>query len=175
MNAALQLGLYLSLYRRVHGAGARVPFPGTEKSWTNTHTDTSQDVLARFSIFASLREETSGEAYNIADGPKTTWSYKWPKICEWFGLEGVGPEEGAKTPVELWGEERRVYERMVKEEGLKERELEWKFCEMVIRMFDVDREYDLGKAQRLGWAEERLPEVGYWKAFEMMRAHGIIP
>ncbi|KAF8249118.1 hypothetical protein K440DRAFT_654265 [Wilcoxina mikolae CBS 423.85] len=174
MNAAQQLALYLSLYRRVYGAEARVAFPGTQKSWRNTHTDTSQDVLARFSIFASMRSEAKG-AYNIADGEKTTWSYKWPKIAEWFGLEGVGPEEGGEEPRVWWGRNRRVYEEMVKVEGLKERELEWEFVDVVMRVFDVDREYDLGKARRLGWEEERLPELGWWRAFEMMREFGVIP
>ncbi|KAF8538687.1 hypothetical protein BDD12DRAFT_910651 [Trichophaea hybrida] len=41
MNAAQQLALYLFLYQRVYGAESRVAFPGTQKSWGNTHTDTS--------------------------------------------------------------------------------------------------------------------------------------
>ena len=57
MNCAQGLGLWLSLAREVHGAGAKVPFPGSQKSWKNKHTDTFQDILGRMDVYAAVNHE----------------------------------------------------------------------------------------------------------------------
>ncbi|KAK2767162.1 hypothetical protein CKAH01_15354 [Colletotrichum kahawae] len=53
MNVAQSLGLYLSFYRSTHGDGAICPFPGSQESWVALHTDSFQDVVARFHIHVS--------------------------------------------------------------------------------------------------------------------------
>ncbi|CCX15730.1 hypothetical protein FPQ18DRAFT_67221 [Pyronema domesticum] len=184
MNLAGTLGMFLSLYRYVEGEGAEVVFPGTEKSWSNTHTDTSQDVLSRFEILVATSEKAEPQgSYNIADGDKTTWAEKWPLICSWFGLKGVAPPQGAKDTQskafrEWWDQNRERYQEMKKEFGLKEQEPNdeaWGFQEMIMCGFEVDREYGLEKAASVGWTEKRGHEHGYWMAFEMMRAAGFVP
>ena len=95
------LSLYLSLYAAVEGKGAEVPFPGTEQSYKILCNDSSQDIIAKFSIYASLHPETcgNGQAFNTADNAKaSSWSVKWPVICEYFGLKGVGPPPGGSGP-----------------------------------------------------------------------------
>lgn len=93
MNAAQGLGFYCTLWKALHGSGSEVPFPGSEKAWKCKHTDTSQDILARFEIYASLNGEKTGQgkSFNCSDGPVVTWSEKWPRIAEYFGLKGTGP------------------------------------------------------------------------------------
>jgi len=49
--------LYLSLYAAVEGKGAECAFPGTEKSWKIKSNDSSQDIVAKFVIYASLHPE----------------------------------------------------------------------------------------------------------------------
>lgn len=106
MNIAQALGLFLSLWIHVEGVHAVVPFPGTREAWTALHTDTSQDVLARFHVFASLNpERVAGEAFNVADGDAVTWEAVWPKLCAWFGLTGGGPLGGSEHfDAKLWVE-----------------------------------------------------------------------
>lgn len=70
MDCARGLAIYLRLWQQVHGKGSKAPFPGTEKSWKCKHTDSSQDMIAKFEIHAALNTEKcgGGESFNIADG-----------------------------------------------------------------------------------------------------------
>ena len=90
MNIAQALGLFLAMYKSVEGSGSEVPFPGNEVAYKELHTDTSQDILARFHIFASFRADAvAGKAFNVADGDVVPSAEIWPGVCSWFGLKGV--------------------------------------------------------------------------------------
>ncbi|KAF5502419.1 Short chain dehydrogenase sirR [Colletotrichum aenigma] len=96
MNVAQSLGLYLSFYRSAKGDRAICPFPGSQESWVALHTDSFKDVVARFHIHVSLHPEgTNGRALSVGDGEPVSWQMKWPLVCNYFGLEGVGPQERA--------------------------------------------------------------------------------
>jgi hypothetical protein len=76
-------------------------------------------MVANFSIHASLHPEaTSGKAFNVG-GKVDTWSGKWPHICEYFGLKGTGPEEGAPQPGAYIAEHRKEWDELEKKEELK--------------------------------------------------------
>ncbi len=78
MNLAQCLGLYLSFYASVHGKGATVAFPSSQEAYNATHTDVSQDILARMHIFASQHPEAAGKrAFNVADEGPVTWATVW--------------------------------------------------------------------------------------------------
>lgn len=53
-DVARLLALYLSLYRKIHGDGAEISFPGSHKSWTNNHTDSWQDTIGKVSIWTAI-------------------------------------------------------------------------------------------------------------------------
>jgi hypothetical protein len=116
---AQTLALYLSLYRYVEGEGAKCTFPGTDKSWVNRYNESPQDMVARFSIFASLDpEKTAGRAFNVG-GQEDTWKGKWPVICDYFGLKGTGPEEGSPQPGAYIASHRKQWDEMESRYGLK--------------------------------------------------------
>ncbi|RAK80836.1 SDR family oxidoreductase [Aspergillus fijiensis CBS 313.89] len=187
-SLAQWLALSLSLYRYIHGRGAVVSFPGTPKSWTARAQDSSQDVIARFGIFLSLKSkgEVGGESFNVADAKEPgTWEGKWAVLCEYFGLVGVGPEEGEGwDPVEF-------LQRHEAERGQMEREYRVRGGHgtvedgvslshvpgFLMKGFDFDRPLDLGKMHR-DWgdaAEERDARGTWWTVFDRYRAAGIIP
>jgi hypothetical protein len=95
MGFAQALGVFLSMYAFVEGKGKEVKFPGADEVWRGRRTDSSQDLIGRFSVWVSLRgdEITNGNAYNVVDSRSegTTWEEDWPRLCEYFGLKGVGP------------------------------------------------------------------------------------
>ena len=98
---AQTLGTYLSAYRAIEGEGATCEFPGTEESWEILSNDSSQDIIARFCIHAALNPKTcgQGQAFNVADNSQpSSWSKKWPVICEFFGLKGAPPPAGGSGP-----------------------------------------------------------------------------
>ena len=186
MNAALGLALYLSLYREVHGDGAEAVFPGTQTSWTNLHTDTFQDVLAKMELFVALGlsdgKIQSGESINCADGDVTTWEKTWPGICAWFGLKGVGPKSNGRK-VQSFGEFAKshedTWENMVKQAGLRSsgmiKKFGWDFLQAIAVYADFDRQYDLSKGKELGFSESIDTVDGYKISFERFREAKTIP
>lgn len=183
---AQALALYLSLYRYVEGEGAEVPFPGTEKSYEILSNDSSQDIIAKFAIHASLHPETSGgQAFNAADNAKpSSWSVKWPVICEYFKLKGVPPPAGGSGPQPTQYVEEHVeqWKELEKKHGLQsgrvgnDRSLGF-FPYFIMTMFNFDRQLDMTKMHKTwGQATEQTDAKGaWWTAFDRFRKAKIIP
>jgi len=97
MNIAEPIALYCSLWESLGGSN-KIPFPGTQPTYTTLHSDCSQDVVARMHIWASLNlDVTAGESFNVADADMScSWESVWPGIAAYFGLEGVGPPEAGQ-------------------------------------------------------------------------------
>ncbi|KAL3462630.1 hypothetical protein BJX64DRAFT_299393 [Aspergillus heterothallicus] len=180
------LALFLSLYRSINGAGAEVVFPGTAKSWNIKSNDSGQDIIARFAVHASLHPETTaGQRYNVADSAAwSTWSVKWPVICEYFGLKGVAPREGESgpDPSAYVHEHRAEWFALEREHGLKsgrvgnDRSLSI-VPQFLMGQFDFDRQLDMGKMHG-AWGdkkEETDVRGAWWTAFDRFRRARIIP
>lgn len=179
------LALYLTLYREIYGKGSYVVFPGTMKSWVIKSNDTSQHVLARFAIYASLHPEvSSGESFNVADAAQpSNWSTKWPIICEYFGLNGVAPTEGSgPDPAEFLTSNRETWLEIEKKYNLRAGRVGSDksfggYTHFIMSMFNFDRQLDLRKTHRAwGSATEELGIKETWyTAFDRFRSAGIIP
>jgi hypothetical protein len=173
MNLAQALGLWLSMWRSIEGEGSEVPFPGNEQVWKTKHTDTSQDVLARFHIWSSLRgEEIHGKAFNVGDNDGVTWEQVWDGICGYFGLKGVGPGS-AKLTGSAWVQaQKENWSQWVQQNGLKEGALEgtgWLFMTVILEMIPIDRQYDLSAIRAAGFEETIDSVKGYHTAFDRMK------
>lgn len=180
MNMSQGIGLYLSIYREVHGQGAEVNWPGTEKSWKCKHSDTSQGILARMEIFVATHIDQcgNGAVFNIADGKTVTWENVWPKLCADFGLLGKGPvpnavpiEDFVQTNIGAWKE-------LVKNHGLKDevlKEQNWPFVHFMLVQFDFDRQYDLSRSRGVGFEDEIDTADGYLEAWKKMRKAKVLP
>lgn len=182
MNIAQALGLFLSLYKDIAGAHSEVRFPGTNAAWKALHTDTSQDILARFHIFASLHpRDTAGRAFNVVDGPATSWEAVWPEVCAYFELRGIPPEAEDREPpfsAQGWMEaHREQWAEWVQRYGLKTGALEatsWEFMQAILGI-EFRRDYDASASRAVGFREERPHAEGYRRVFEDMRRARIIP
>jgi len=177
MNLAQSLGLFLAFWKFKKGANSEVPFPGDEIAWTSKHSDTSQDVLAKFHIFASLHpDDVDGKAFNVADGDVVSWSMVWDGICQFFGLRGI-PPNGSVSGAQWMKEQRIEWEGWEKEHGLKAGTADktgWDFMEAIVGA-KVDRQYDLGRSRAIGFEEKYDTIEGYHVAFERMRKAKQIP
>ncbi|GAA91601.1 SirQ [Aspergillus luchuensis IFO 4308] len=180
---AQTMGIYLSLYRALEGPNARVPFPGNSTTWTLQSTDSNQDIIARFCIHASLqpREKVHTRAFNIADSARpVAWSERWPILASYFGLEGVGPEEGSLHPTEYMDRNwEKLRQLCSKREGVKEeviyRSMHNTGARMgSLRLMDFDRPFDLGRAREIGFTEEMDTRTSWFGAFERVRGMGIM-
>ncbi|KAI4594485.1 hypothetical protein KJ359_008274 [Pestalotiopsis sp. 9143b] len=183
---AQALATYLSLYAEVNGEGSEVVFPGTDKSYNILSNDSSQDVVAKASIIASLRPGvTSGQRYNAADNARpSSWSAKWPVICEYFGLKGVGPSPAGcgPQPSEYLADHYAEWQTLEKRHGLKTGRVGndrsfGGFPYFIMTMFNFDRHLDMTKChEMMGDAKVETDAKGaWWTAFDRFRLAKIIP
>lgn len=180
MNLAQGIGLYLAIFREVHGAGAVVAFPGTEKSWKCKHSDTSQGILAKMEIYAATHIEVcgGGGVFNTADGKTVTWEEVWPKLCKDFGLVGGEPKADPVPMEDFVKSNLNTWNKLAAKHELKEKvvvEQNWPFVYFMLVTFDFDRHYDLSRSREVGFNEENDTAEGYVKAWEKMRKAGILP
>ncbi|PYH42880.1 SDR family oxidoreductase [Aspergillus saccharolyticus JOP 1030-1] len=179
---AQTMGIYLSLYRHIHGVNARVPFPGNTTTWTLTSTDSNQDIIARFCIHVSLQapEMVAGRAFNIADSARpVAWSERWPALARYFGLEGTGPDAAALHPTAFMEQHWDTVRQLCREKGLREEVIDRSVHNTgarmgSLRLMDFDREFDLRRARSVGFAEELGVEESWGRAFERVRKCGLL-
>lgn len=180
------LGIYFSLYAAVYGKGAECPFPGTENSWVAKSIDASADMIARQTIHLSLTlpKDHKGEGYNIGDARRAeTWKTKWPQLCQYFNLVGVGPESGKvgsevrkfiKDHLDEWHGLEKTYGL---KSGFADSPIVYPgFEKFLLTHFDFDRQYDMSKLyDEAGFREERTVKQTYGGVWDRMRQAKIIP
>lgn len=183
---AQMLGLYLSLYAEINGKGAEVQFPGTDLSWKALSNDSSQDVIAKTAIQASLRPEKSGgNRYHAADNAKpSSWSEKWPIICDYFGLKGVAPpsDNSAPQPTQYVADHVSEWKEVEKKYGLvtgrvgNDRSYGG-FPHFIMTLCNYDRQLDMSTVhEMLGDAKEEVDtKTAWYTAFDRFRQAKIIP
>ncbi|KAJ3534329.1 hypothetical protein NM208_g7578 [Fusarium decemcellulare] len=183
---AQALALYLSLYAEINGKGSEVQFPGNERSWRNLCNDSSQDIVAKTAIYASLHpEKSAGQRFNAADNSQpSTWSKKWPIICQYFGLKGVGPaaDDSAPEPTQYLTEHGEKWKEMENKYGLVTGRVGngrsyGGFPMFIMNAFDFDRNLDMSKTHDMwGEATEEVDTKQAWYlAFDRFRKAKIIP
>ncbi|KAE8853632.1 hypothetical protein PTNB73_02045 [Pyrenophora teres f. teres] len=177
---AQTLALYLSLYRSIEGEGAKCPFPGTEKSWVNKYNESPQDMVAHFSIYASLHsEKTASQSFNVG-GQEDSWSGKWPVICDYFGLNGTGPEENSPQPGAYIDAHKKEWQELEKKHNLKKGSVDSDithpgFQYFIMTMFDFDRQMSMEASHKVGYTEEIGTKETWTTAFDRMRKAKVIP
>ena len=187
---AQTLATYLACYRELEGEGAECAFPGTEVSWQNLSNDSSQDVCAKFSIYAALHPEIcgNGQAFNVADNSKpASWSERWPVLCGFFNLSGTPPPRGGSGP----GPTEYLADHLEEWKGIEERYGLAKgrvgndrslaiFPAFIMTYLSFDRQLDLTKSHK-AWSSggEKIVEYGiresWWRIFQRFRDAKIIP
>jgi hypothetical protein len=180
INIAQNLGLWLSLVKEVDGEDGEMVFPGSQNAYTSKHSDTSQDLVGRFTIHATLQgNATDGHLFNIADGV-TTWEEGWPKICALFSFRSVEPKAATITSKDWVMAHQDRWAGWVEKYGLKKGVLEandWNFNGFVMTV-ERDRHKDLQRARDVRFADEiQSSDVVKWcaVAFGRMREGKMIP
>ncbi|KAH7406659.1 hypothetical protein DE146DRAFT_778040 [Phaeosphaeria sp. MPI-PUGE-AT-0046c] len=176
------MGIYLALWREVHGKGSDCPFPGTEKSWKALSNDSSSDMIARQTIHLSLSEKTEkGGGYNVADEKEPSdWAQKWPLLCSLFDLKGTGPAPNPPEMRKFIKDNIDVWHDMEKTQGLQTGHADSPrvfpgFEYFLMTQFDFDRQYDMEKMYSSGFTEERGTKEAWGGVFDRMREAKIIP
>ncbi|PSN65021.1 hypothetical protein BS50DRAFT_575132 [Corynespora cassiicola Philippines] len=181
-SLATVMGVYLSLWREVHGAGSECPFPGSHKSWKALSNDSSSDMIARQTIHLSLSPATEkGGGYNVADErAPSSWERKWPVLCGYFGLKGTGVVQDPPEMRKFIKENIEVWHGLERERGLQTGHADSPrtfagFEYFLMTQFDFDRQYDMSKMYGTGFEEERDTLQAWGGVFDRMRKAKIIP
>lgn len=177
------MGIYLALWKEVHGSGSEATFPGTQKSWVALSNDSSSDMIARQTIYLSLHPEqvTKGTGYNVADAKEpSSWSKKWPALCSYFGLIGTGPSDTPPEMRKFIKENIGTWKKLEAEKGLQTGHADSPltfpgFEYFLMTQFDFDRQYDMTKTYATGFNEERDTLHAWGLVFDRMRKAKIIP
>ncbi|KAI4951997.1 hypothetical protein J4E91_003459 [Alternaria rosae] len=176
------MGIYLSLYKEIHGEGAECPFPGNQGVWKALSNDSSSDMIARQTIHLTLSPTTKkGEAYNVADSKTpSNWEQKWPILCSYFGLKATGPGAAPVDVRKFINDNMETWLAMEKKYGLQHGHVDGgrglQIAEsMLMTKFDFDRQFDMTKMYSTGFTEERGTKETWGTVFNRMRNAKIIP
>ncbi|KAK9416372.1 hypothetical protein SUNI508_01789 [Seiridium unicorne] len=182
-SLALHWAQYLSLYAHDHSPGSQVPFPGIEAVYNAKMTAVSASTLARFAIYASVNPERcgGGQLFNVGDRAEpTTFGYIWPRLAEWFGLEGSGPPSGQVTgDMIMPGAYIAEHGQAFRAKGLERAEKAGVSAgssqlDSIGTWLAFDRQLSLDRLRGSGFQEERDPVEGWIEAFEGFRKAGLI-
>ncbi|KAL0934441.1 sirq protein [Colletotrichum truncatum] len=180
MNMAQGIGIYLTIYRAVNGAGATVPFPGRDHGYYSRHSDTFQDILSRMEIFAAVNIDKCGHGgvFNVANGKAVSWSQVWPGLCSHFGLVGEAPVANSMKMEDFVKEHKDEWLALARKHGVNEKLVDqygWGFLHFMLVDFDFDRHYDLSRSREVGFLEEIDTVKSYVLSWERMRAAKQLP
>ncbi len=117
MNIASTLAACASLCRRT---GRPFTFPGSPTQWNGLTDLTDAGLLADQLVWAATTEAARDEAFNTVNGEHLRWSWLWPRLAAWFGLEAAeypGRAEALETRMADMGP---VWDEIVTEHGLQE-------------------------------------------------------
>ncbi|KAF4883145.1 Short chain dehydrogenase sirQ [Colletotrichum fructicola] len=139
------------------------------------------DLVARFHIHVSLHpEDTNGRAFNVGDGEPVSWQMKWPLVCNYFGLEGVGPQEqatGQAYGIDWLMAQKDSWPVWVAAHGLQPNamdDVQWDILVTTLAT-PIRIDYDLTASREIEFCETLEPGKGYTLAFGRLQEANFLP
>lgn len=175
MNMGTTLAVYATLCKET---GRPFTFPGSEAQWKGLTDVTDARMLAKQLVWAADTDAAKNEAFNIANGDVFRWSWLWPQLAAWFGVEAVG-YSGQIAPLEvamaqdgpLW-RDIAIRHRLV-EPDLDRLASPWHTDLDLGRPLEVMT--DMANSRRLGFADYQASDASFFDLFERLRAQRLIP
>jgi nucleoside-diphosphate-sugar epimerase len=175
MNLGTTLAVYASICKET---GRPFRWPGSAAQWNGLSDVTDARILAKQLIWASTTPSAGNEAFNIVNGDYFRWSWLWPRLAAWFGVEAIG-YDGAIHPLEaemmsygpLWLDIAQKHH--LKEAGLDRLASAWHTDLDLGRPIEVMT--DMSKSRKLGFSEFQSTEASLYDLFEQLRQDRLIP
>ncbi len=148
MNMGVTLAVYASICREL---SKPFVFPGSPEQWSSLSDVTDANQLASQLLWAVTAPAARDQAFNIVNGDIFRWSWLWPRLAEWFGLEAQGP--GATLEEQLVGAA-SVWTEIARKHGLVQPDIDklvsaWHTDADLGRPFEVV--FDMSKSRKLGF------------------------
>jgi len=176
---AMNMGSTLAAYASICKAtGRKFKFPGSAAQWNGLSDMTDTHILAKQLLWASTHDFAKNNAYNIVNGDIFRWSWMWPRIAKWFGVEWEG-FTGEPAPLEAqMADDSGVWKRIVEKHGLVEPDLArvaspWHTDLDLGRPIEVMT--DMAASRKLGFTAYQNTEEAFHRLFAELRADKVIP
>ncbi len=175
MNMAATLAAYAAICKET---GRPFVFPGSPQQYQGVVDVTGGRIIAQQMAWAATSPAARNEAFNIVNGEVFRWSWLWPKLAAYFGLEAA-PYPGHATPLE---EQMKgaapVWEQIVRKHGLREIPLD-RFASFWHSDLDLGRDMEsfasMTKSREHGFLACESTVDSFTHAFDRFREGGFIP
>ena len=175
MNMGVTLAVYASLCRET---GRPFLFPGSATQWNSLTDMTDARLLARHLSWASTTEAARNQAFNVVNGDIFRWSWMWPRLAGFFGLEAasfpaeVSPlERQLADAAPLWRDLARKHNLI--EPDLNRLASAWHTDADLGRPIEVVT--DMTKSRKFGFLDYQPTDEAFFELFARLRQKRIIP
>jgi len=175
MNMGSTLAAYASICKET---GRPLKFPGSAAQWNGVTDMTDTHVLGKHLVWASTHDVAKNEAYNVVNGDVFRWSWMWPRLAAWFGVDWIGfKDEPAPLEAQM-RDDRPVWKGMAEKYGLVEADLDrvaspWHTDLDLGRPIEVIT--DMALSRRRGFLVYQSTEDSFRNLFATLRADRIVP
>jgi nucleoside-diphosphate-sugar epimerase len=175
MNMGVTLAAYATICRET---GRPFLFPGSSAQWNSLTDMTDARLLARHLEWAATTPAARDQAFNVVNGDVFRWSWMWPRLASWFGIESA-PFPGEGTPLEkqLAGAE-DIWKHIAQSHHLAKPNLNhlasaWHTDADLGRPIEVVT--DMTKSRKLGFLDYQATDDSFYDLFERLRQNHVIP
>ena len=175
MNMGVTLAAYATICRETNRPFL---FPGSATQWNGLTDMTDARLLARHLEWAATTPAARDQAFNVVNGDVFRWSWMWPRLASWFGIEPA-PFPGQGTPLEqqLAGTEQIwkgiAYSHHLIEPDLNRLASAWHTDADLGRPIEVVT--DMSKSRKLGFLDYQATDDSFFGLFSRLRQQHIIP
>ncbi len=172
-NLTMVIAIYAAICKAL---GLPLCHPGTAGNYHALYQCTDAGLLARAMVWMATTPACANQAFNITNGDLIRWDNLWPKIAAYFSMD-TGPREQISL-VKVMADKGAVWDRVVAKYSLQPISFEdivrWPYGDFVFTpTYDIIS--DTGKARRFGFHECVNTEAMFFRLWDEMRAHKIIP
>jgi nucleoside-diphosphate-sugar epimerase len=175
MNMGVTLAAYATTCRET---GRPFLFPGSATQWNSLTDMTDAHLLARHIEWAATTPAARDQAFNVVNGDVFRWSWMWPRLAPWFGIEPA-PFPGQGTPLEQQlADAGNIWRDIAKSHDLIEPNLNnlisaWHTDADLGRPIEVVT--DMSKNRKLGFLDYQPTDDSFFDLFTRLRQNRVIP
>jgi len=176
---AMNMGTTLAVYATIcKETGRPFQFPGSEAQWKGLSDVTDARMLAKQLVWAADTDAAKNEAFNIANGDVFRWSWLWPRLADWFGVEAAGYSGRIQPLEQAMANDGPVWREIATRHGLAEPDLgrlasAWHTDLDLGRPLEVMT--DMANSRRLGFSDYQATDASFFDLFARLRAERLIP
>jgi nucleoside-diphosphate-sugar epimerase len=175
MNMGTTLAAYASICKET---GRPFQWPGSQAQWQGLSDVTDARVIAKQLEWAATAEAARNEAFNITNGDYFRWSWLWPRLAAWFGVEAAGFDGTVHPLEEAMAGDAPLWQDMATRYGMAEPDLSrlaspWHTDLDLGRPIEVMT--DMSKSRKAGFHVHQRSDESFFELFAQLRTDRLIP